>query len=199
MVSPSNEQVSHEPLNLDGGEVIRVGFELELAQGSCAYIGHGNRTGCRGGVQCGGTCSQRKDGREHYLASRGASRGAAEEGTRRTLAQGLYICSRKQVDKIADFLKAERKPFQEEDSAEALEWGVEGGTAVGKVNSGRIQQVNYEYDAETRWKYTRECVREGGGGNEENSEVVETVASRRRRSSSSLAAEDGQACKITTK
>ena len=92
--------MSHEPLNLDGGEVIRVGFELELAQGSCAYIGHGNRTGCRGGVQCGGTCSQRKDGREHYLASRGASRGAAEEGTRRTLAQGLYICSRKQVDKI---------------------------------------------------------------------------------------------------
>ncbi|PYH63035.1 uncharacterized protein BO96DRAFT_407654 [Aspergillus niger CBS 101883] len=99
-LKPSNEQVSHEPLNLDGGEVIRVGFELELAQGSCAYIGHGNRTGCRGGVQCGGTCSQRKDGREHYLASRGASRGAAEEGTRRTLAQGLYICSRKQVDKI---------------------------------------------------------------------------------------------------
>lgn len=70
---------------------------------------------------------------------------------------------------------------------------------MGKVNSGRIQQMNYEYDAETRWKYTRECVREGGGENEENSEVVETVASRRRRSSSSLAAEDGQACKITTK
>lgn len=47
-------QVSHEPADLDGGEVMRVGFELELAQGSCAYIGHGNRTGCRGDGQSGG-------------------------------------------------------------------------------------------------------------------------------------------------
>lgn len=51
-------------------------------------------------VSLGGRAPSGKIEESTISANRGASGRAAEEGTRRTLWQGLYICSRKQVDKI---------------------------------------------------------------------------------------------------